>query len=200
MERKLRLWNMLLKVQKIHYAVKTKRFSSFKLLQWLRVTPLSQRKQTKGYKNPFPLGWQAWKALMRVKAALWIWDCLHNCTYFSSIWGKERDQKKPANGNSRHAKLQLKQHVKMHDTFKPNKNIRVLKHLGETKGFTLWLKPKNITVFYIHFFLEVSVSIYMFKKNLPIYFLKQKVLDAQSCPTLKPMGCRQPGSSVHGIL
>ena len=30
---------------------------------------------------------------------------------------------------------------------------------------------------------------------------KEKVLDAQSCPTLSdPMDCSLPGSSVHGIL
>ena len=36
---------------------------------------------------------------------------------------------------------------------------------------------------------------------IPHSWLKAKVLDTQSCPTLcNPMNCNPPGSSVHGIL
>ena len=109
---------------------------------------------------------------MWVNAALWIWIVFTIALTFHQFEEK-RGPEKPANGNSRHGtKLQLKQHVKIHDSFRIQIKIYVLKCLEKNRAFIWWLKPKNITLFYRHFYLEMSVSIYMFKKKSSHIFLE----------------------------
>ena len=96
---------------------------------------------------------------------LWVWIVFTIALTFHQFEDK-RGPGKSANGNSRYGiKLQLKQHVKIHDSFRIQIKIYVLKCLEKNRAFIWWLKPKNITLFYIHFYLEMSISIYMFKKK-----------------------------------